>query len=233
MRVFPWVKLFWHSCSLWDRLGWLNWFRQFFCEGLSSISLKGFCHSYAWSCKLCEGGLPFARDLSLENSVDSYWCFRLALLQLVSYFIFRYWSPSLSLCTIFYTISFNTDELLSINPSAVFAFKDCLTYSGGTDRPDEPRYNFSMKWPPQIVNFSFGFLAVTLRVLFFWIYFFFLMQLFVLQWLSLHKEILIMLLCQFPLTFHQSQNGMPLSLHSLWLFLAWLGWPSWSSERYL
>ena len=31
-------------------------------------------------------GLPFARDLSPENSADSYLCFRLALLHSVSYF---------------------------------------------------------------------------------------------------------------------------------------------------
>ena len=37
---------------------------------------------------------------------------------------------------------------------------------------------------------------------------FLLMLLFVLQWLSLHWEILIMLLCQFPLTFYQIYNGM-------------------------
>ena len=37
----------------------------------------------------------------------------------------------------------------------------------------------------------------------------FLLMLFVLQWLSLHWEILIMLLCQFPLTFYQTYNGMP------------------------
>ena len=43
----------------------------------------------------------------------------------------------------------------------------------------------------------------------FWIYFFLLMLVFVLQWLSLHWEILIMLLSQFPLTFHQIHNGMP------------------------
>ena len=30
-------------------------------------------------------GLPFARDLSLENSADSYFCFQLALLYSVSY----------------------------------------------------------------------------------------------------------------------------------------------------
>ena len=34
--------------------------------------------------------LPFARDLSLENSADFYLCFRLALLHTVSYFFFLY-----------------------------------------------------------------------------------------------------------------------------------------------
>ena len=33
-------------------------------------------------------GLPFARNLSLENSVDCYLCFRLALLHSVSYLFF-------------------------------------------------------------------------------------------------------------------------------------------------
>ena len=49
-------------------------------------------------------------------------------------------------------ISSNIDEVLSINPSAnVFFFgnfnvyyKDWLTYSGGTDRPGELCYNFSI-----------------------------------------------------------------------------------------
>ena len=45
--------------------------------------------------------LPFARDLSLENSVDSYLCFRLAL---VSYFFLLSRSPS-SLHTVFDSIS--------------------------------------------------------------------------------------------------------------------------------
>ena len=35
-------------------------------------------------------GLPFARDVSLENSADSYLCFRPALLHSVSYFFFLY-----------------------------------------------------------------------------------------------------------------------------------------------
>ena len=82
--------------------------------------------------KLC-----FSGDISLENSADSYLCFRLALLHSVTYFFFLYQSPSLWLCTVFDSISSNIDEVLSINPSAnVFVFvhhKDWLTYSGGTD----------------------------------------------------------------------------------------------------
>ena len=85
-------------------------------------------------------GLPLAGDLSLENSADSYLCFRLALLHSVSHFFFLYRSP-LSLCADFDSTSSIIDEVLSINPSAnVFVFgdfnihhKDWLTYSGGTD----------------------------------------------------------------------------------------------------
>ena len=93
-------------------------------------------------------GLPFAQDLSLENSADSYSNFQLALLYSVFYFLFLYQSPSLSslsLCTVFDSISSNIDEVLSINPSTnVFVFgdfnahhKDWLTYSGGADTSGE------------------------------------------------------------------------------------------------
>ena len=95
-------------------------------------------------------GLPFAQDLSLENSAYSYLCFRLALLH--SYFFFLCRSPCLSLYTVFHSISSNIDEVLSINPSAnAFVFgdsnvyhKDWLTYSGGTYRLSELCYNFSL-----------------------------------------------------------------------------------------
>ena len=95
-------------------------------------------------------GLPFARDLSLENSADSYLCFRLALLHSVSYFFFLYRSPSPALCTVSDSVSSNIDEVLSINPSAnVFVFgdfnfhhKDWLTYSSRTDQPGKFCYNF-------------------------------------------------------------------------------------------
>ena len=58
------------------------------------------------------GGLPFARDLSLENSADSYLCFRLALVHSVSYFFFLYQSPSSSLSTVFDSVSSNIDGSL-------------------------------------------------------------------------------------------------------------------------
>ena len=108
-------------------------------------------------------GLPFQQDLSLENSMDSYLCFRLALLHSLSYFFFLYRSPPSSLGMVFDSISSNIDEVFSINPSAnVFVFGDCnihhkdwLTYSGGTDRPGELCYNFSISNNlTQIVNFS-------------------------------------------------------------------------------
>ena len=51
-------------------------------------------------------------------------------------------------------------------------------------------------------------------------YFFLLMLLFVLQWLSLHWQILIMLLSQFPLTFHQIHSGMPRFITCLMTILA-------------
>ena len=107
-------------------------------------------------------GLPLARDLSLENSADSYLCFRLALLHLVSYFFFPCQSPSSAFCMVFDSISSNIDEVLSLNPSAnVFVFgdfndyhKDWLTYSSGTDWPSELCYNFSISNDlTQIVNF--------------------------------------------------------------------------------
>ena len=63
-------------------------------------------------------GLPFVWDLSLENSPDSYLCFQLALLHSVSYFVFFYQSPSLSLCMTLDSISSNIDEVLLINPTA-------------------------------------------------------------------------------------------------------------------
>ena len=62
---------------------------------------------------------------------------------------------------VFDSISSNIDEVLSINPSAVFVFvdfkvhhKDWLTYSSGTDRLGELCYKFSiLNYLTQMVNF--------------------------------------------------------------------------------
>ena len=59
-------------------------------------------------------GLPFALELSLEDSANSYLCFRLTLLHSVPYFFFLYQSPFSSLCTVFDSIWSNLDEVLSI-----------------------------------------------------------------------------------------------------------------------
>ena len=83
----------------------------------------------------------------------------LALLHSVFYFFFLYRS-SLLLWTVFDPISL--DKILLTNSSAnVFVFgnfnvhhKDSLTYSGGTDRPGELCWNFSISYDfTQIVNF--------------------------------------------------------------------------------
>ena len=105
--------------------------------------------------------------------------------------------------------------LILFHPSAnVFVFKDFNihhkdwpTYSGGTDKPGELCHNLSVSdYLTHMVNFPTR-IPVTLTVRLFWIYVFLLMQVFVLQWLSHQREILIM--SQFPLAFHRTQNGMP------------------------
>ena len=179
-------------------------------DGLSSFNPKRFYYSMHGLAVYVKEGLPFARDLSLENSADSYLCFRLALLHSVPYFFFLYRSPSSSLCTVFDSISSNIEEVLSINPSAnVFVFgdfnlhhKDWLAYSGGTDRPvNSVIISLSRMTLLRWLTFLLRSLTVILTVLLFWIYLFILTLVFALQLLSLYWDILIMLLSQFPLTF--------------------------------
>ena len=47
-----------NSCCMWDKLGWLIWFWQFLCEGLSYFNLKRFYCSYARSSSLCDERRP-------------------------------------------------------------------------------------------------------------------------------------------------------------------------------
>ena len=81
--IFPWIKLSWHSCSLWGRPEWLNWFWQCLCEGYLPLNRKDCSTRIHGLAVYVKEGLRFARDLSLENSADSYLCFRLTLLHVV------------------------------------------------------------------------------------------------------------------------------------------------------
>ena len=56
---------------------------------LSLIRKDSSAHMHGLAVYIKEG-LPFARDLSLENSADSYLCFQLVLLHSQSYFFFFY-----------------------------------------------------------------------------------------------------------------------------------------------
>ena len=169
---------------------------NFSVRGLLLLIWKDY-YSYVWSCSLYEG-----RTFSLMGLISRMLC-RFLLIFLtgytysLSYFFSPYWSPSLSLCADFDSVLSNIDKVLSISPSAnVFVigdFKvhhgDWLTYSGVTDLVNS-LINISnnltqmVNFPTQIPDYnsqscSFGFI------------FFF--DLFVLQCLSLHWEILIML----------------------------------------
>ena len=163
-------------------------------------------HSVAVYVKEC---LPFSLDLSLEKFCRFLLRFLTSFLHSVSYFFFLCQSPSFLLCTVFDSISCNIDEVLSINPSAnVFVcgdfnvcHKDRLTYYGAADRPGELCYNLSISNDlTQMVNFATWIpdcdphIPALLDL-------FLLTLVFLLQWLSLHWEILIMVLSQFPLTF--------------------------------
>ena len=149
MLIFFWIKLSWHSCSIWDKPRWFNWFWQFLCEGLSSFNLKGFYYSYVCSCSLCEGRASFwigKLCRFLRMLLTGFTSLSVLLLFCSTS------GPSLfsSLGMFFHAISSDIDEVLLINPSAnelVFGdfhihHEDLLTYSGGTDRPDELCYNF-------------------------------------------------------------------------------------------
>ena len=103
-----------------------------------------------------------------------------------------YWSPFLSLCMVFDSISSNISEVLSIYPSTnVFIFgdfiihhKDWLIYSGGTDRFGKLWYNFSPTTLLRGLNFLFKSQTFILIVQLFWICFFLLILVFVLQCVS-------------------------------------------------
>ena len=149
-----------------------------------------------------------------ENSADSYLCFRLALLHSVSYFFFLYRSHTSYLCTVFDSISSNIDDVHSINPSAnVFVFGD-LTSIIRTGFPilveliNLVNSSIISNDLTQMVNFPTWIPNCDSHSLALW-------DLFLSSDTSIPSamafpplEILIMLLSQLPLTFHQLHNRM-------------------------
>ena len=144
----------------------------------------------------------------------------------MSYFFFLYRSPSLSLCTVFDSIASNIDEMKFSRSTHMLMFLslETLTSIIRTNLPILVELidlvNPVKIFLPQLtllrwLTFLRRSQTVILIVLLFWIYFFLLTLVIVLQWLSLHWGILIMLLSQFPVTLHQINNGMPVSSHSL------------------
>ena len=122
----------------------------------------------------------------------------------MSSFCFLHQSNSLSSPTVFDSISSNIDEVLLINSSAnVFVFgdfnvhhKDWITYSGLVELTDLVSsvviflcQMTLLRW----LTFVLGSQAVILAVLLLWIYLFLLILVFVLQWLSLHSDHVVIL----------------------------------------
>ena len=123
LAIMPWRRL-WRQKNVTVKTSWRRLHLDKCLIDLTLIGKDSNTHMHGLAVYVKEG-LPFARDVSLANSADSYSLFQMALLHSVSYFLFLYQSPSLSLCIVFHYISSNVDEPLSINPSAsVFVFGD-------------------------------------------------------------------------------------------------------------
>ena len=144
----------WHSCSMWNKVGWLNWFWQLLWKGLYWFNPKGFCYSYKWSCTLFEERISVCKGLISKKLCK--FLFMTVFTYSVSYFFFFYQLPFSSLFTIFNAVSSNTDEVLLINTSATaFVYhKNLLIYFGWSDRPGQLCCHFSISnYFIQIVNF--------------------------------------------------------------------------------
>ena len=178
-------------------------FGNFFLRGYLPL-IQGFCHAYPWSCSLCEGRTSVCMGIISKKPCGFLIMFTTSFTSLSVLLVFPL-LITFVVMHLFYSISSNIDEILSINPSAsMFAFgdfnvhyKDWLIYSGIVFLSQMTLF--------RRLTLLLRSLTVTLTALLIWIYLFLLILVFILQMLSLHWKILIMLLSQFPLTFHQTQ----------------------------
>ena len=253
-QIFPWIKLSWHSYSVWEKPEWLVWFCNFTVRGyLPLIRQDSSTHMYGLAVYVNKE-LPFARDLSLKNSADSYLCFWLTLLHSVPCFFFLS-VTFFVLVHVFYSNSSNIDEVLSINLSAKFLSFETLTSIIRTGLPILVELiglvNYAIIFLSQMtllrwLTFLLGFQTVILIVLLFWVYFYLVMLTPCLvvavqpymEWIPIKKTMAYLLLGSWScccLIFHwlliKFKTGCSISLHSIWEFSCWLGWSSWSFER--
>ena len=134
-----------------------------------------------------------------------------------------YQSLSLSWCMVFDSISCNTDEVPSINPSAnVFVFGGLPIMVELVDLVNFVIIFLSQMTLLRWLTFQFRLQTVILIAVVFWIYFF-LDTSICSTMTSLHWEILIMLLSQFSLTFYHIHNGMPHFIALLMTILMLIG----------
>ena len=146
---------------------------------MPSISLSTHMHGLTVYVK---EELPFTRDLSLENSAGSYFCFQLALLHSVSYFFILYRLLSSCLCTVLDSILSNIDEVLSITHLLMIFSLETLTSITRTGLPilvelidlvNSVTTFLSQKTLLRWVTFLLASQTVILIVLLCWIFFFF------------------------------------------------------------
>ena len=69
MWIFLWIKLSRHSCSMWDKLRWLNWFRQFICGELYSFNLRNSITHMHGLVVYVKEGLSFALSFVWKSLV--------------------------------------------------------------------------------------------------------------------------------------------------------------------
>ena len=209
--------------------------------GLSSFNSKWFCYSYEWSCSLSEGGDSICLWLIPRKLWRLFFLrFQLALLQSAPYLFSALNHCAIFVCIVFGVISTNINRLLSVNSSAkVFFFgdisvyhKDQLSYSGGTNRPDEYCHNLKRPYSDSGLSYVILECNLILTVWLIWSCLFLLTLVFVLECLPFHWEIL-KCCCL-------SSHWLPFKLEELHFFLShsfcwlscWLGCPSWSIKRF-
>lgn len=107
--------------------------------------------------------LPVSRDFNFEISDQPFMCFRVSLLNSISYLFFLYRSPSSQSCSVINAVSDCIDRALISQPSAnIFVFgdfnvhhSDWLSFSGPTRPAGVEAYNFSISQSlTQMVDFA-------------------------------------------------------------------------------